>query len=119
MTLAAAQKNAERLLAWLGPFAVRLEIAGSVRRRRPAPDDLDVVCIPKCRIGRDLLGEIDESVNMVRQEIGRRITAEKLPWIITKGGETDGDYLVLRAGLVQVDLWFTTIERWGTVLLCR
>lgn len=47
MKLAEAQAIAERVRAELAPFCVRCEIAGSIRRKRPEPRDLEIVCVPK------------------------------------------------------------------------
>ena len=45
--LAAADKIAGSVLRQLRPHCDRIEIAGSVRRRRPTVGDLEIVCIPK------------------------------------------------------------------------
>lgn len=44
--LAAADKIATSVLWQLEPHCERIEIAGSVRRRRPTVGDLEIVCIP-------------------------------------------------------------------------
>lgn len=117
MTLSHAQKNAEGLLAWLTPFARRIEVAGSIRRRRPAPNDIDLVINPNTRTHTDLLGDVCGVENLAQAEIVRRAQAEG--WTITRGADDGGAYLCLLAGKVQVDVWFTDEERFGTVLLCR
>jgi DNA polymerase/3'-5' exonuclease PolX len=38
---------AERLVEELGPFCERTEIAGSIRRGKPDPHDIELVCVPK------------------------------------------------------------------------
>jgi len=47
MRLEAALPIAERCLAELMPHCERGEIDGSVRRRKPEPHDIEIVCIPK------------------------------------------------------------------------
>ena len=43
LPLATAQKIAEKIASELTPFCRRIEIAGSIRRRRPAVGDIDLV----------------------------------------------------------------------------
>ena len=52
MKLKVAQKLAEKIVAELGPYCERIEVAGLVRRKDPEPGDLEIVCL---RRGRDLI----------------------------------------------------------------
>ena len=63
MPLAQAQGYAEKVLEWLGPFCERIEVAGSIRRRRPEVNDVDIVVIPKVTEQRDLLGQVVATQN--------------------------------------------------------
>ena len=45
--LAQAQAIAAKVLAQLRPHCAQIEIAGSVRRKRPTIGDIEIVCIPK------------------------------------------------------------------------
>ena len=47
MELQQAQALAEELASGLEPGCTRIEIAGSVRRGKPEPHDLEIVAIPK------------------------------------------------------------------------
>ena len=47
MELYEARVITEDLLAYQRPYCERIEIAGSVRRRRPQVNDIEIVCIPK------------------------------------------------------------------------
>ena len=49
MTLEYARDLAEALVALLEPACERIEIAGSIRRRKPNPNDVEVVAVPKWR----------------------------------------------------------------------
>ncbi len=46
MKLAMAEELAGKLIERLGPVCERIEVAGSVRRRRPEPHDLEFVLMP-------------------------------------------------------------------------
>jgi DNA polymerase (family 10) len=60
--LALAQRLAEHIAAELQPYCSRLEIAGSIRRRRPEVGDIDLVCIPKN------MGHLTELLNRCAQK---------------------------------------------------
>lgn len=114
MTLGFADKCAAAAREWLGAFALRLEVAGSVRRRRPVCSDLDLVVIPTWREVKDLMGVVIKRENLLAAEVRRRAQAEG--WTIRQDGE---EILSFVAKSVQTDIFFTTAEAWGSVLLCR
>lgn len=47
MSLEEAEKIAADIVRELSPLADRIEIVGSIRRRRPAVHDIDIILIPK------------------------------------------------------------------------
>ena len=47
MTLERAKEIAEKVVSQLSPYCERIEIAGSVRREKPFPKDVEIVCIPR------------------------------------------------------------------------
>ena len=96
MELERAQKVAEEVVKRLSPYCQRIEVAGSVRRRRPSPRDIDIVLIPS-----DLWNLTHEVMGLGPcQQKG-----EKLKRINYHG--------------VQVDLYFCEPETWGMTLLVR
>lgn len=56
LPLAAAESLAAELMALLTPGCERIEVAGSVRRRRADVGDIEVVCVPKVERSADLFG---------------------------------------------------------------
>jgi hypothetical protein len=52
MTLAFAQQMADALVELLAPACERIEIAGSVRRQKARPNDIEIVAVPCERISR-------------------------------------------------------------------
>lgn len=114
MTLVYAQRCADRLLDWLMPYCELVRVAGSIRRGRPEPNDIDLVAIPKIDFERDLLGQPVRTRNLAENAI--RMRAGEEHWELGKCGP---QYMVWVAKGVQVDLWFATPGTWGTLLLCR
>ena len=54
--LAEAEGLAAEVVALLAPYCERIEVAGSIRRRRPDVGDIEIVCVPK----REVLFETRE-----------------------------------------------------------
>jgi len=104
-----AMKLAEKIRAELAPFCERVEIAGSIRRRRPFVNDIDLVCLP-----------LDDGVNALRA----RVLAKTQP--ISDGPQT---ILTRLANGVQLDVWiaqrpfkdmfFNTPTNFGSLMVCR
>lgn len=107
MKLAAAQLLAEKIVAELSPYCEQIEIAGSIRRRRPEVNDIDLVVLP-----RDLVG--------LKGRCLQRATC------LVHGAQ---NFSVALANGVKVDLWLAQPDshdlfdqfpgNWGTLLLCR
>jgi DNA polymerase (family 10) len=85
LPLATAEKLATKILAELKPFCERIEIAGSIRRRRPFVNDIDLVALPHY-----------DQVNALRERVLRNTTPI-----------SDGPEIILTrlSNGVQLDLW--------------
>ena len=91
-----AEKIAAEAIKWLSPYCQRIEVAGSVRRRKPVVNDLDLVVIPCDRWGLDSA--------LVR--LGKyKMSGNKIAWV-----EMDS---------ISLDIYFATPETWATLLLIR
>lgn len=111
MNLATAQRLAERIAAEVGEFCERVEIAGSIRRRRPNCNDVDLVVLPKPGRLLELQGRFHRSCKVVSEGVQNAMYE-------------------LRNG-VQVDVFFAHHEvkdifgevhvhrNFGSLLLCR
>ena len=111
MNLNQATEIAERIRAELAPHCERIEIAGSIRRRKPEVGDIEIVCIPKISeiglfMGYDLAVDDDFCVLVNR-------------WPAVKGKPT-GKYTqrILPDGII-LDLFIARPENWGLILAIR
>jgi DNA polymerase/3'-5' exonuclease PolX len=105
-----ARAIAERAKASLAPFCTRIEIAGSIRRRKPVVKDIELVAIPR-QLPSGLFG--DE--NIVDPDFCRVVER----WPAIKGRPTD-KYTQRRLpeGIV-LDLFMANADNWGAILLIR
>ena len=105
MQLDQATTIAERVRQILLPFCHRCEIAGSVRRKRPVVNDIEIVCIPKpydpLPLFVDGIAAIVNAWPKVRGELPCKYTRRVLP---------EG---------IELDLFFATRENWGLIYAIR
>ena len=85
---------AKRIVKQLKPYCRRIEIAGSIRRKKPNPKDIDIVLIPK---NRDKLEEFMRKKGKYLQ-----------------GGEHESTWKIEG---VKIELYYTIDEEWGAALL--
>jgi len=94
-----AQQAAEAIVKRLAPYCKRIEIVGSIRRRRPRVHDIDLLLIP------------DDSWNLHHEILGLC-----RPFPPTVSGEK---LMRIQVASMQVDLYFATEDTWGTLMLIR
>lgn len=114
MTLAYAERCAAKLTEWLAPHAVKLVVAGSLRRRKETVGDLDLVCISSHSETLDMFGEVVARKNSTWEEIERRCKADG--WRIERAGS---EIVTFHAREVQVDVFWATESTWGSILVQR
>lgn len=99
-----ALEIAEKVKKELEPHCERIEIAGSIRRRKPEVKDIEIVAIPK-PYGIGLLKSgivlVVEKWKKVRGNFPCKYTQRILP---------EG---------IKLDLFFATKENWGQILAIR
>ena len=77
--LALAVAIAEEVRALLAPACERLEVAGSIRRRRPDVGDVELVAVPKTAPARlDLFGTAVGERDLLHERCERLLEAETL-----------------------------------------
>jgi DNA polymerase/3'-5' exonuclease PolX len=127
MKLKDAQLIAKDLLEKASPLCERIEIAGSIRRKKPDVKDIEIVAIPKWTESRDpsdLFGERKPRINQLWLNLSFRIdvvwikpgTSEIVPWDV----KPDGKYWrgLLPEG-IKLDLFIASQENFGAIYLIR
>lgn len=133
MNLQEAQTLANRIHADLARFCERIEIAGSVRRRKPDDiKDVEIVCIPKTQPITDMFGMETGTFSLLESALPDlyRIwnawtikAGEKYKQILFPGGgkldlfivtpETWGYQFAIRTGPADYSHWLVTPRRYG------
>lgn len=132
MILSLAQTFADHLVKWLLPNCERLQIAGSIRRHCPECADVDLVCVPRETIYRDMFQVETGRQNHVwmflngyiagETALGSRVPkpGQEKPRIITGAEYSSGmKQMIVQLPKCQLDLWFATSELFATRLLMR
>ena len=113
--LATAEAVAQELMELLAPTCERIAVAGSIRRQRPDPSDIELLCIPKPT----------ESMIFYQDALDQFIRG--VPQVLTlrpnrRGGYTYGLLnkllLHIESG-IPVDVFSTNERNWGLSLLVR
>lgn len=93
----------------IGDDCERIEIAGSLRRRKETIGDIEVVCIPKYSpAGLDLFGDPCPARSLLEEYIGS--------YHLLKNGP---NYKQIQLHSVNVDLFVTTPAQWGVIFTVR
>ena len=111
MRLEAATYKAAALRQLLLPFCDRIAVAGSIRRGKPEPKDIEIVAIPKQQ-DADMFGMYKRHHKGIATACSR--------YKLIRGSLIDGK--AVRLELIDgtgVDLFFCTPRNWGYILLLR
>ena len=104
MQLQKAKEIADRILIELKPHCERIEIAGSIRREKPEPNDIEIVAIPKAYDVGLFESGIATVVNQWKKVKG------ELPCKYTQRILPEG---------IKLDLFFAAPENWGLIFAIR
>ncbi|HEV8639422.1 MAG TPA: hypothetical protein VG370_34875 [Chloroflexota bacterium] len=122
MPLAEAEVLAAEVVRLLETATERLEVAGSIRRRKPDVGDLEVVCIPRYeQRPADLFGQVRVAVDLLAERC-RELLAEGTfaPRLDKNGRQAIGPrYKRLTYRGVALDLFSCEPRTWGCLLLIR
>jgi DNA polymerase/3'-5' exonuclease PolX len=130
LPLAYAERLAALLVERLAPGCARIEVAGSIRRRKATANDIELVCIPK----RDPANRLDLLLNVLLATHDRPIFRSRRDLLTAMGRPVDTGPDVRRwgeryrrfylwscdrYGVVAVDLFLATLDNWGAILAIR
>lgn len=118
MELHKAEKIAQKYVELLAPYCERIEIAGSVRRKKPEVKDIEIVCIPKNEIVLESADDLfDEDKHKYQVHPGFIEEVNKLEKV---KGEPTGKYTqrILPEG-INLDLFIANKDNWGYILAIR
>lgn len=114
MKLEIIRKAAQEIKFAIGQYCERIEIAGSIRRKRPECNDIEIVCIPK-RYTQET-GLFGEKETYPDGDFCRIINGYK-----KIKGEPTGKYTQRLAAddETKIDIFITTADNWGNILAIR
>jgi DNA polymerase/3'-5' exonuclease PolX len=92
----------------IGEYCERIEIAGSIRRKKDTIGDIEIVCIPRKVQGLDLFGGPGEEINLLEQKLRE--------YHILKGGEK---YKQIALASINMDVFICQPETWGMIYTIR
>lgn len=104
MDLKTATAIAEKVKTELAPHCQRIEIAGSIRRKKPNVKDIEIVAIPKpydVGLFESGIATVVNRWKKVKGELPCKYTQRDLP---------EG---------IKLDLFFATPENWGAIFAIR
>lgn len=118
MILTNAQLIASIWIEKLKPFCDRIEIAGSIRRKKPEVKDIEIVCIPKMIDMPDLFNRkvIARAVDFVQA-----LSGEPGKVIRVSGDPRQGKYikLFMEEQQINIDVFIATPDNWGYIYAIR
>lgn len=124
MPLEAASIVAEAFIHHMRPFATRIEVAGSIRRRKEMVGDIEIVMIPKTRRATDLYGDpIGPEIVDIDKGIQSYIQCESPGGVTALTKLNNGEkYVKLHETVVdiQIDLFIVRPPaQWGPIISIR
>ena len=120
MDLKLAEHYAAKCVEWLAPCCDLLVVAGSIRRKRPQPADIDLVAIPKLMASKDLFGGTADVWNELFQALRGYVDANAGPgsevgWI--SGADAACENFLLKLRNAELNVFCGTPETIGAVYL--
>src|SRR4030066_671949 len=100
MRLEQAQKLAQEIVDQIIPYCERIEVAGSIRRKKSEVNDVDIVLIPKPLLWHRIIAALQRAMDAK----------------ILKRGDSIAQLLIKD---VKVDFYVASKQTWGALLLIR
>jgi DNA polymerase/3'-5' exonuclease PolX len=102
---------ANRMVEILSPDCQRIEIAGSLRRKKETVRDIEIVLIPKYI--EDLFGGKMYGSTLIEAALIRE------GFVLTKNGDHFKQAHLASGGSVNFDIFLTTPDQWGVIFTIR
>ena len=103
MEYSLAKSLADELIEVLKPFCLKIEIAGSVRRKKPQVKDIEICLVP-------------ENSNKAFNELGKFLLKLDKNFKYNKNGSR---YKQFRYKGCQIDMFIAKPDNWGLIFLMR
>lgn len=97
-----------KILTEIEPFCEKVQIAGSIRRRKPTINDIDIVVQPNSDSWLKIIKTIRYDYDAITEKQGDKLATFYVPFASKQG-----------LGHIQVDLYRATRSTWGILLLVR
>lgn len=109
VALSLATFKANALLGLLSPFCQKIEIAGSIRRKRNLVGDIEILAVPVYSNFNFGLFSNPSQLNELKKYVTRAFECEK-------SGEK---YIRFEYKGIPVDLFMTSLQDWGRMMAIR
>jgi len=119
-TLRDAELVALMVQRWLSEACERIEVAGSVRRKKEEVKDIEMVYIPKVVLGQATLFGEASMVPAMEERLQELVRAQKLMWdkVTPRHGERYQRLIHVSSGMV-VELFRADQDNWGAIMMLR
>ena len=97
-----------KIVSVIDPYCTRAEVAGSIRRRKPMVNDIDIVVQPKPQCWVQIIKEIRHEFDAITEKQGEKLATLYVPFASKQG-----------QGHLEVDLYRASHSTWGILLLIR
>lgn len=113
ISLANGEAIAAKIIATLAPMCERIEVAGSIRRRRQSVGDVDIVLLPKADQLPGIVARLDRNTEVKSNGETNSVRILDVPKI----GPVQIDVFVAHGG--KPGLFDSECSNFGTLFLCR
>jgi DNA polymerase (family 10) len=114
LSLANGEAIAAKIISALAPMCERIEVAGSIRRRRQSVGDVDIVLLPKPGELNSIAARLDRNTEVIQDGESNKIRILHLPNL---GLSVQIDVFVAKPA--EGTLLETIPSNFGSILLCR
>ncbi len=120
MTLPTAQSYAAQIVKWLSPHCLKIEVAGSILRRRPECNDIDLVVTPRVSEEKDMLGAVIRVENFLHAFLKDYIAkTPETGWVQGEELKPESKQFLVKLRKCRLDIFLASEANWTTRFLSR